>query len=261
MADPAPAPAGRVVRVRPDQPAIAKTFDYLVPPSMDDQVRVGTLVRVALHGRRVGAWVVATDVEPPPGMALAPLAKVTGWGPTPDLVELADWASWRWAGRPAQLLRTASPDQAVRVLPAARVRAAPVSGPTDALAAEALGNGRAVVRLAPTADLYPLVLAAAALGNALVLVPSARRARHLALRLGRAGIGTAVLPHEWAQARAGATVIGTRAAAWAPVRDLAAVVVLDEHDERWQQESAPTWHARDVAIERARRAGVPCVLA
>jgi len=27
-----------------------------------------------------------------------------------------------------------------------------------------------------------------------------------------------------------------------------------------QEEASPTWHARDVAIERARRAGVPCVL-
>jgi primosomal protein N' (replication factor Y) len=38
------------------------------------------------------------------------------------------------------------------------------------------------------------------------------------------------------------------------------VVVLDEHDETYQEERAPTWHARDVAVERARRAGVPCVL-
>jgi primosomal protein N' (replication factor Y) (superfamily II helicase) len=56
------------------------------------------------------------------------------------------------------------------------------------------------------------------------------------------------------------TVVGARAAAWAPAPDLAAVVVLDEHDEVWQEERVPTWHARDVAIERARRAGVPCVL-
>jgi primosomal protein N' (replication factor Y) len=58
----------------------------------------------------------------------------------------------------------------------------------------------------------------------------------------------------------GATVVGTRAAAWAPIADLACVLVLDEHDEAHQQEQAPTWHARDLAIERARRAGVPCVL-
>ncbi len=85
----------RVVRVRPDEAAIDKTFDYLVPDELGDQVRVGTVVRVALHGRRVGGWVVADGVEPPPGVRLQPLAKVTGWGPPPDLVDLADWAAWR----------------------------------------------------------------------------------------------------------------------------------------------------------------------
>ncbi len=45
------------------------------------------------------------------------------------------------------------------------------------------------------------------------------------------GVAVAIMPRDWALARAGATVVGSRAAAWAPVRDLAAVVVLDEHDE------------------------------
>ena len=72
----------------------------------------------------------------------------------------------------------------------------------------------------------------------------------------------ALVPHEWAQAAAGVdVVIGARAAAWAPCRDLACVVVVDEHDEALQEERSPTWHARDVAIERARRAGAPVVLA
>ena len=71
----------------------------------------------------------------------------------------------------------------------------------------------------------------------------------------------ALVPDDWAKAAAGgAAVVGTRAAAWAPVPDLAAVVVFDEHDEVHQEERSPTWHARDVAVERARRAGVPCVL-
>ncbi|MGH9226517.1 MAG: hypothetical protein ACRD2W_22645, partial [Acidimicrobiales bacterium] len=56
------------------------------------------------------------------------------------------------------------------------------------------------------------------------------------------------------------TVVGARAAAWAPVPCLAAAIVLDEHDEVYQEERAPTWNARDVVIERARRARVPCVL-
>jgi primosomal protein N' (replication factor Y) len=41
---------------------------------------------------------------------------------------------------------------------------------------------------------------------------------------------------------------------------LTAIVVLDEHDERHQNQSSPTWHAREVAIERARRVGIPCLL-
>ena len=73
------------MRVLPEG-SIDKTFDYLVPPDDAERVRVGTMVRVSLHGRRVAAWVVAEDVEPPEGVALKPLAKVTGWGPTVEVV-------------------------------------------------------------------------------------------------------------------------------------------------------------------------------
>ncbi|MDP8986971.1 MAG: hypothetical protein M3N11_01290, partial [Actinomycetota bacterium] len=90
----------------PDVPAIDKEFDYVVPEGMADHVRAGTIVRVQLHGRRVGGWVVADDVSPPAGVALRPLAKVTGWGPAPELLELAVWAAWRWSGRRAHFLRT-----------------------------------------------------------------------------------------------------------------------------------------------------------
>jgi primosomal protein N' (replication factor Y) len=248
-----------VVRVLPDQPAIDKTFDYAVPDSMGDQVRVGAMVRVALHGRRVGGWVVADGVEPPPGVTLRPLAKVTGWGPAAEVLDLAGWAAWRWAGRPAQFLRTASPEHAVRHRPAPAAPR-PLAAPVDDLLNEAFGHGRSVLRLPPAADTYAVALAAAARGNALILVPSVSGARYLGLRLRRAGVTVAVMPRDWALAASGATVVGARAAAWAPVRDLAAVVVLDEHDEGWQQEQAPTWHARDVVAERAHRAGVPCVL-
>ena len=262
-------PGGRVARVLPDEPAIAKTFDYLVPDSFGDQVRVGDRVRIALAGRRVGGWIVALDVAPPAGVTLRPLAKWSGRGPGADLLELADWAAWRWAGRPATFLRTASPERIVRGLPPARARRAgaapPALGPSPAgslarTLADALAQPRSVVRLAPSVDPSVVPVAAAARGNALVLCPTAALAHAVATGLRTAGVAVAQHPRDWAQGAAGATVVGTRAAAWAPVGDLAAVVVVDEHDEAHQQEQAPTWHARDVAAERARRAGVPCVL-
>jgi primosomal protein N' (replication factor Y) len=55
-------------------------------------------------------------------------------------------------------------------------------------------------------------------------------------------------------------VVGARAAAWAPCPGLATVVVVDGHDEGLHQEQNPTWDATTVASERARRAGVPCVV-
>ena len=247
-----------VVRVLPDVPAIDKTFDYLVPDALRDQVRVGDVVRIELHGRRVGGWVMEVGVEPPAGVTLRPLARRSGLGPTPDLLDLAEWAAWRWVGRPASLLKTASPERVVARLPAAPASARPV--PSHALLAHAVDGPRSVLRLPPATNLTHVALAAASRGNALVLCPTAAAVHRIASGLRRAGVAVAVHPVDWAIGAAGATVIGTRAAAWAPVADLAAVAVLDEHDEAHQQEQAPTWHARDVAIERAARARVPCVL-
>ena len=162
------------MRVLPEG-TIDKTFDYLVPDAFGDQVRVGTRVRVELHGRRVGAWVVADDVTPPPGLTLRAIAKVTGWGPPADLIDLASWAAWRWAGRPAALLTTASPERAVRGLPPVRVAAgrpldtaigtdgAPPS-PIAALAADGLVGAGAVVRIPPAADPLAHVVAHSVIG-------------------------------------------------------------------------------------------------
>lgn len=258
-------PYVHVVRVRPDEPAIDKTFDYLVPPTLSEQIRIGTMVRIALHGRRVSGWVVEDHVNPPEGVALQSLAKVSGWGPPEELFDLADWASWRWAGRPASVLRTASPPSVVRGLPRAPGRISPpvvvASDEVHELAREALTHSVTTLRLAPAIDPYPLLVAAAALGPILVAAPVASMARHLGLRLRRAGLPVALLPDDWSLARAGwAHVFGSRSAAFAPIAKPSAIVVLDEHDESLQQEQAPTWNARDVLIERARRAEIPCVL-
>src|SRR5207342_2268934 len=124
-----------------------------------------------------------------------------------------------------------------------------------------LAGGGGVVRQPPSADPIPVVLAAASVGPTLVVTPSVDQARLLGARLRRSGLSVAVVPRDWPAAAGGVdVVVGARAAAWAPMPVMGAVVVLDEHDEALQEERAPTWHARDVAVERARRGGVPCLL-
>jgi primosomal protein N' (replication factor Y) len=92
------------------------------------------------------------------------------------------------------------------------------------------------------------------------VVPGIGDARRIAAGLRREGLRVALGFDDWAVAASGATVVGTRTAVWLPMPRLAAVVVLDEHSEGLQSEQAPTWHARDVALERARRVGAPAVL-
>ena len=55
-------------------------------------------------------------------------------------------------------------------------------------------------------------------------------------------------------------VIGPRSAIFAPVARLGLVVVDEEHESSFKQDNAPRYHARDVAIMRARDAGCPVIL-
>ncbi len=258
----------------PDVAGIGRRFDYVVPARLDDQVEVGTIVRIDLHGRRVGGWVVDVDVDPPEDVSLREIARVTGAGPSSDLVALADWAAWRWAGRPRTFLRAASPPGQVKTPPTPPRTQDPVIATLSRHLDRSGSQFRRVVvrRLPPAADRYPLVVEAidATDGQTLVLCPSVAQARALAARLRRDGRAVAGVAHdqpgvaaarEWARAASGdVTVVGARAGAWAPVPRLGRVVVLDEHDEAYAEEGSPTWHARDVVVERARRAGVPVLL-
>jgi primosomal protein N' (replication factor Y) len=68
---------------------------------------------------------------------------------------------------------------------------------------------------------------------------------------------------EWRRIRRGEVdvVVGPRSAVFAPVRSLGLVVVDEEHEGSFkQQEKPPRYHARDVAIVRARAAGCPVLL-
>jgi len=258
--------------VLPDVAAIGREFDYGVPAEwLDDErarlVRVGSLVRIDLAGRRVGGWIVDDDVEAPEGVTVRALAKISGLGPDTAIVSLARWTAWRWAGRVAAALTSASPGHVVTTLPAATAMpVVPVAATTvDAYADRAFRAERAVMRVPASTGDRALVLAAARAaaargGWALVLSPSVDRARVIAGELRRANIAVALYPRDWAQAAAGATVVGARAAAFATMPRLGAVLVLDEHDEAYKEERAPAWHARDVVIERAQREGAPCVL-
>ncbi len=397
-------PAVLVVRVQPDVVRLERTFDYVVPDSWHadgraSRLTVGTIVRVKLGGRRLRGWITEVGVDPPAGVTLQPLALLTGMGPPAELLDLARWAAWRWAGSWVSLLRAGSPDRVVTRPTPVRppVEAAPsasrvagavtasgprestgtagstgprkhvdqiagtsdvagaptsaglsgsagvagstgprkhvdqiagtsdvgevqvagsgesagaagstgprkhvdqIAGTSDVGEVQVAGSGESagssrvakssggaaiggpsgrhdhldrlfecpaevtVLRCPPADDGLAVAQAAARRGDALIVVPGLADAQRIAAGLRHQGLRAAAGPGpgQWGRAAAGATVVGTRNAVWLPMPNLAAVVVIDEHVESLQSEQAPTWHAREVALERARRAGVPTVL-
>ena len=67
---------------------------------------------------------------------------------------------------------------------------------------------------------------------------------------------------QWKRIRNGDShiVVGTRSAVFAPVPDLALIIVDEEHDQSYKQEETPRYHARDVAVMRAKMSNAAVVL-
>ncbi|MFW5840009.1 MAG: replication restart helicase PriA [Planctomycetota bacterium] len=66
----------------------------------------------------------------------------------------------------------------------------------------------------------------------------------------------------WRQIRTGhaSVIVGPRSAIFAPARSLGLIIVDEEHESSYKQDTAPRYHGRDVAVMRANLAGCPVIL-
>ncbi|HEV3117819.1 MAG TPA: primosomal protein N', partial [Gemmataceae bacterium] len=75
-------------------------------------------------------------------------------------------------------------------------------------------------------------------------------------------LGDAERGGHWRRVAAGQVqvVVGARSAVFAPTRRLGLIVIDEEHEGTFKQESTPRYHARDVAVMRSRLENVPIIL-
>jgi primosomal protein N' (replication factor Y) len=68
--------------------------------------------------------------------------------------------------------------------------------------------------------------------------------------------------NHWRRIAKGAVqvIVGARSAIFAPTRNLGLIVIDEEHETSFKQESTPRYHARDVAVMRARLENIPILL-
>ncbi|HEV3511625.1 MAG TPA: primosomal protein N' [Candidatus Sulfotelmatobacter sp.] len=113
-----------------------------------------------------------------------------------------------------------------------------------------LEAGRSAILLVPEIGLTPAVAADLheIFGDEVAILHSALSDRERAEQWHRIKRGEARM------------VVGTRSAVFAPVADLALIIVDEEHDSSYKQEETPRYHARDVAVMRAKMTNAVVVL-
>jgi primosomal protein N' (replication factor Y) len=267
--------------------AVARAFTYEVP----EGVGAGAIVTMPFGRRRARGVVVALEDLVPRGVEPVPIDKVVGQVP-PALVELALWVGAYYGSTPGRALALVAPE-----MPKRRREQSPPAGrqsfggelEPEALLPEQVaagarivsaidsGEGGAFLLYGPTGsgktEVYLQACAAVlerGLG-AIVLVPEISLAPQTVGRV-RARFGDRVailhsgltdaerrderLRIESGEAR---IVVGARSAVFAPVRGLGLVVVDEEHDASYKQDSDPRYDARTVAVKRATLEGAVAV--
>lgn len=286
-----PAPELPVARVAVDLPLahLDRLFDYLVPATLHDTVVAGCRVKVRFSGRDVDGLVVERADETDHVGALAPIRRVVSSEPVlaPAVLELARSVADRYAGTLADVLRLAVPPrharvegeepalaQALMVPPLDQLSAGWVDEVGGVALLERLAAGespRAVWTAGPGAD-WPTQVSSAAAATlsagrgALICVPDARDVatmeKALTAVLGAdafvvltAELGPAARYRAFLALARGRVqvVVGTRAAAFAPVRDLGLVAIWDDGDDVFAEPRAPYPHAREVLLVRAHQ--------
>lgn len=281
-----PAAALPIARVCVDTPLahLDRPFDYQVPADLDVSAVPGVRVRVRFSGRLLDGWLLERAAHSDHPGRLGWLERVVSAEPvlSPRIAALARAVADRCAGTMSDVLRLAVPPRHARTeaAPATPVADRPprpaAAGwqryPRGTAFLDALDQGRAAhacwqalpgedwpARLAEAA----VTVAAAGRGALLVLPDHRDTARVHAAVAGLAGpdavvtlaaeLGPAQRYRRWLAVRRGAVriVVGTRAAAFAPVAELGLMVLWDDGDDLHVEPRAPYPHTRLVLGQRA----------
>ena len=266
--------------------AVPAAMDEEAQPGVRVRVRFGAGEREGRRegGRLINGFIVERVAESDYQGALAPLAQVLSPERvlTPPLLRLCRAVADRYAGSLADVVQLAVPPRMAR----AEKRASPeplpspeppepgswaryAGGPGYLRALAGGGAPRAVWTALPgphwPAELARAVAAALASGRgAVAVLPDGRAAGRVDEALTELlGPGHHVLltadsgPEQryarWLSVSRGAVraVVGTRAAMFAPVRDLGLAVLWDDGDTSHSDDHAPQPHAREVLLQRA----------
>ncbi|HET7194549.1 MAG TPA: primosomal protein N', partial [Nocardioides sp.] len=292
-----PAATDPVARVLVDLPLahLDRAFDYAVPAAMASDAVPGCRVKIRFAGQDVDGFLLERVEETDHPGRLQPLRRVVSAEPvlSPAIADLSARLAERYAGTRSDVLRLAvpprhattekapsdpSPQPAIDLEAGRRAWAGhePAAAFLDHLARG--GTPRAVWSAAPGTD-WPALLAHAVAATyssgrgALVCVPDRRDVERVSAALSAvlgeghhveltADSGPAARYRDFLAVLRGSRriVVGTRAASFAPVRDLGLVAIWDDGDDLHAEPRAPYPHTRETLLLRAEAEGTAALV-
>lgn len=271
-----------------------RPFEYLVPAALSDEAQPGVRVKVRFAGQDLDGFVISRTSEPEHDGRLAMIRRVVSPEAvlTTSVLETARAVAQRYGGVVGDVLRLAVPPRHAAAESALPIDPPEVDAVPDLespawsryavgpafLSRVAVGESPAAsVLAAPTTEPcedWPRQLADAAASaltggrGTIIVVPDARDVARveaaLTDRLGK-GHHVRLTADQGPQARYTAylkvlrghvqVVVGTRAATFAPVRDLGLVAWWDDGDDLHDEQRAPYPQVREVARLRAELDG------
>ena len=251
---------------------LESTFDYLVPQSLDSDIRVGVKVLVDFSGRKVDAFVI-DRVDSSSFGNLKFIEKVISPIPllTDEIIELVDAVARRWGSSPSEILSAAIPPRVISA-----EKSVGTFTPSVSATVKNQRPSHSFYLFTPGEDPYETMASwlinRSEKGGVLVVLPELREVHALASELTQRQrqftVLDASLPRtdrysNFLKVAAGSSriVIGTRSAIFAPVQDLQTIIVFREGSESHYERRTPGWNVRDVAIIRSQLASIDLAFA
>lgn len=270
-----------------------KSFQYVIPPEMEEQIVPGVRVTVPFGPRNIKGFVVGVSEEPAVDpQRLRPIASCSAKDVAVEgqLIELAGWMSSYYGCTMNQALKTVLFSRRRVAAGRARKKQAELPEKAEAGRVELNPEQRAAVEKIMSAYPRPALLYGVtgsgktevymelieamqrAGKQTILLIPEialtyqnlTRFYRRFGSRVGcvNSRLSEGERYESFAKAKSGAidVMIGPRSALFTPFENLGLIIVDEEHETAYHSDTSPRYSAVEVAVKRAELAGAGVVL-